>query len=45
MYIKPKNNDVIGILREGFKVTGHSKIKFFVGFPPSIRDFFLLYNL
>ena len=22
------------------KVTGHSKIKFFEGFPPSVRDFF-----
>ena len=28
MYIKPKNNYFIVILKEGFKVTGHSKIKF-----------------
>ena len=26
------------------KVTGHSKIKFFEGFPPSVQDFFL-YNI
>ena len=25
-----------------YKVTGHSKINFFLGFPPSVEDFFVI---
>ena len=25
-----------------FKVTGHSKVNFFLGFPPSVQDFFVI---
>ena len=27
------------------KVTGHFRIKFFIAFPPSIQDFFFIYNI
>ena len=34
--------EIIAIILGKFKVTGHSKIFFFVGFPPSEQDFFVI---